>query len=341
MIDPQLPLIDLHRHLDGNVRLETILDLGRKCNLPLPAADVEGLRPFVQVTDPQPGLMAFFAKFEWMVGVLVDYEACWRIAFENVEDLRAEGLDYAELRFSPWFMAEPHGLDPAGVVEAVVAGVEDACRQDGFQVNLIGILSRHYGTETAWKELGALLSQRDHLVALDLAGDEANFPGELFIEHLGKARDAGWQITVHAGEAAGPESVWQAIQRLGAVRIGHAVHATQDPALLEYMHSHKIGIETSLTSNLQTSTVGSYAAHPLRQFMENDLLATINTDDPGISGITLAHEFQVAAPAAGLSPQQIRQAQQNALEIAFLPLEQKAALTATRLSGNISEAPFN
>jgi adenosine deaminase len=330
MIDSSLPLIDLHRHLDGSVRLETILELGRQHNLPLPADDVEGLRPYVQVTEPQPGLMAFFAKFKWMIGVLVDYDACRRIAYENVEDLRAEGLDYAELRFSPWFMAEPHGLDPAGVVEAVVDGVEAACRHLGYPVKLTGIISRHYGASIAWKELAALLSQRDHLVALDLAGDEANFPARQYVAHINKAREAGWQITAHAGEAAGPESIWQAIQDLGATRIGHAVHAVQDPALIETLRQGRIGIETSLTSNVQTSTVPDYTHHPLRQFLESGLLATINTDDPGISGITLADEYLVAAPAAGLSPEQIRQAQRNALEIAYLSAEEKAALIASR-----------
>jgi len=330
MIDPSLPLIDLHRHLDGSVRLETILELGRQHNLPLPAEDVEGLRPYVQVTEPQPGLMAFFARFEWMIGVLVDYDACRRIAYENVEDLRKEGLDYAELRFSPWFMAEPHGLDPAGVVEAVVDGVETACRDLSYRVNLIGILSRHYGTSVAWKELSALLSQKERLVALDLAGDEAHFPGQLYVAHINRARDAGWQITAHAGEAAGPESIWQAIRDLGATRIGHAVHAVQDPLLIETMRQERIGIETSLTSNVQTTTVPDYPHHPLRQFLESGLLATINTDDPGVSNITLAYEYQVAAPAAGLSREQIRQAQGNALEIAYLSKEEKAALKAAR-----------
>src|SRR5512135_2092290 len=106
MLDPTLPFIDLHRHLDGSVRLETILDLGRRHNLPLPAWDVESLRPYVQVTTPRPGIMAFIARFKWMVGILVDYDACRRIAYECVEDLKREGIDYAELRFSPWFMAE-------------------------------------------------------------------------------------------------------------------------------------------------------------------------------------------------------------------------------------------
>ncbi len=330
MIDPALPLIDLHRHLDGSLRLETILDLGRRHNLSLPAWDVESLRPYIQVTEPQPGLMAFFEKFQWMRGVLVDYDACWRIAYENVEDLRNEGIDYAELRFSPWFMAEPFQLDAAGVVEAVADGVESACRDLGFHANLIGILSRHYGIDTAWKELGALLSQREHLIALDLAGDEANFPGTWFVEHIRQARDAGWQITVHAGEDGGPGAIWQAIRELGAARIGHAVQAVQDPALLDFMRDQRIGIETNLTSNVQTSIVSDYADHPLRQFLQLGLLATINTDDPGISGITLAHEYQVAAPAAGLTPDEIHQAQRNALEIAFLEPAEKAALAARR-----------
>ncbi len=326
MIDPNLPLIDLHRHLDGNVRLETILDLGRRHNLPLPAWDMEGLRPYVQVNDPQPGVMAFLAKFEWMTRILVDYDACQRIAYENVVDAQQENIDYVELRFSPWFMAEANQLDPAGVVEAVVDGLESAIRDTGMHAKLIGILSRTYGPQVAWKELAALLKYREQLIGLDLAGDEANFPGDLYAEHLAQARDAGLHITVHAGESDGAKSIWQALRTLGAERIGHAVHATEDPALIEYMAGNKIGIEANLTSNVQTSTVKDYASHPLWQFLEWGLLATINTDDPGISGITLAYEYEIAAPAAGLSQAQIRQAQKNALQVAFLSAAEKSEL---------------
>ncbi len=330
MIDPSIPWIDLHRHLDGSVRLETILDLGRQHNLPLPAWDIESLRPYVQVMEPQPGVMAFLEKFEWMVGVLVDYDACRRIAYENVEDAFREGLSYIELRFSPWFMAEPHGLDPAGVTAAIVEGVAQGQRDFDVRVNLIGILSRTYGPEIAWKELEALLTQRDHLVALDLAGDEANFPGEWFVEHFKRARDAGWRITVHAGESAGPESIWQAVNGLGAQRIGHAVSAAQDPALMDFLAERRIGIEANLTSNLQTTTVPDLASHPMKTFLEHGLLATLNTDDPGISAIDLAYEYNVAAPAAGLTPEQIRQAQRNALEVAFLSPMEKEALKAAK-----------
>jgi adenosine deaminase len=330
MIDATLPLIDLHRHLDGTVRLETILDLARRHNLPLPAWDVEGLRPYVQVTEPRAGVMAFISKFEIMIGVLVDYDACRRVAYENVEDAQREGIDYVELRFSPWFMAEPHGLDPAGVVEAVVDGAEAGARDMGIGVNLIGIISRTYGPDVGLQELEALLQHRDRLVALDLAGDEANQPGALFVDHFRRARDVGWQITVHAGESDGPASVWQAIRGLGATRIGHAVSAIEDPALMDYMAGHGIGVESSLTSNVQTSTVPDYASHPIRRFLGRGMLVTLNTDDPGISAIDLAHEYEVAAPAAGLAPAQIRQVQRNALRIAFLTTGERDRLAASK-----------
>jgi adenosine deaminase len=338
MIDQSLPLIDLHRHLDGNVRLDTILDLGRQHNLPLPAWDLEGLRPHVQVIDyptggaTMPGVMAFIAKFKWMTEVLVDSDACRRVTYENVQDAQREGLDYVELRFSPYFMAETHGLDPAGVTEAVVDGVTTGSRDFSIKANLIGIISRTYGPEASRQELEALLRQRDHIAALDLAGDEANWSGELFVELFRQARDVGWQVTVHAGEAAGPESIWQALHGLGATRIGHAVEAINDPALMDYMFKHRIGIETNLTSNVQTSTVSDYASHPARQFLERGLLVTLNTDDPGISGIDLRHEYDVAAPAAGLSQEQITQAQRNALTIAFLSALEKQALLAAKAS---------
>ncbi|MGW8142767.1 MAG: adenosine deaminase [Anaerolineales bacterium] len=329
-IDPNLPLIDLHRHLDGSIRMETILDLGRKNNLELPAWDIEGLRPYVQITNPQPGVMAFIEKFEWMVGVLVNYEDCQRVAYENVLDAQNEGLDYVELRFSPWFMSVPHELKPEGVVEAVVEGVNQARNEIGMMVNLLGIISRTYGPETAKKELNALIAFRDNFVGIDLAGDEANFPGELFVDHMKTAREAGLRVTVHAGESSGSDSIWQAIRELGAERIGHAVRAIDDVELMHFMAENRIGVEANLTSNVQTSTVPDYASHPLREFLESGILATINTDDPGISGIDLIYEYEHAAPAAGLTKEQIHQAQRNALEIAFLSEVEKKVLLDNR-----------
>jgi adenosine deaminase len=325
-IDPNYPLLDLHRHIEGCIRIDTIIDLAREHDTPLPARDEESLRPYIQVIEPQPGVMAFIEKIEMAVSVLVDYEACRRIAVENVEDAQAEGLDYVELRFSPYFMGQPNGLNPLGVVESVIDGVEAGRIATGMRVNLIGIISRTYGPVAAGNELAALLTQRDKFVGIDLAGDEAKFPGELFVDHLSKARDAGWQVTIHAGESSGPESVWQAIRELGAGRIGHAVHALKDAALVDYMAEHGIGIEANLTSNVQTSTVPNYESHPLRRFLELGLCGTINTDDPRISGIDIQHEYEVAAPAAGLIIEQIHQAQRNSLQAAFLSDQEKEAL---------------
>jgi adenosine deaminase len=270
--------------------------------------------------------MVFIEKFKWLTGVLVDYDACRRVAFENVEDAANEGIAYIELRYSPWFMAEAHHLDPRGVVEAVTDGIRAGERQFGVKVHQIGILSRHYGPDIAFKELDALLHFRDEISALDLAGDEGHFPGELFVEHFKKAREAGWHITVHAGEICGPESIWQAIRELKAERIGHAVRAIEDPVLMDYLADHHIGVESNLTSNVQTSTVSDYVAHPMKQFLEKGILATLNTDDPGISAINLHYEYDVAAPQAGLSREQIHQAQRNALASAFLSDEEKLKL---------------
>jgi adenosine deaminase len=324
-----LPRIDLHRHLDGNLRLETVLDLAGKHGVQLPADDVEGLRPHLQIREPEPDLRGFLAKVVLMASVLGDEEACRRAASENVEDARREGLAHVELRFSPYFMAQAHGLSPERVVGAVVEGALESARSHSMSVKLIGILSRTFGPEAATIELEAILAHRQHITGLDLAGDEASWPGELFVPHFRRGRDAGFRITVHAGEAAGSESVWQALRELGAERLGHAVRAIDDPALLDHIAARGIGIESCLTSNVQTRTVRSFESHPLRRFLERGILASINTDDPSVSGIDLAHELTFAAEAAGLTPGDVETAQRNALATAFLTTEERASLSAT------------
>ncbi|EKO3539432.1 adenosine deaminase [Vibrio fluvialis] len=328
MITKNIPLTDLHRHLDGNIRTQTILDLGQKFGVALPACTVADLTPHVQIVEAEPSLVAFLSKLDWGVAVLGDLDACRRVAYENVEDALNAQIDYAELRFSPYYMAMKHNLPVAGVVEAVVDGVKAGVRDFGVQANLIGIMSRTFGTDACQQELDAILSQKDHIVAVDLAGDELGQPGDRFVSHFKQVRDAGLHITVHAGEAAGPESMWQAIRDLGATRIGHGVKAIHDPQLMDYLAKHRIGIESCLTSNIQTSTVESLALHPLKRFLEYGVLACLNTDDPAVEGIELPYEYEVAAPQAGLSQEQIRQAQSNGLELAFLSDSDKQALKA-------------
>jgi len=325
-IDPRLPLIDLHRHLDGSIRLETVLEVAQQQGIALPADDLDGLRPHVVVDGKAAGLMDFIGRFRWLTAILHDLDTCRRVAYENVLDARAEGIDYIELRFSPWFMAETHGLDPAGVVEAVADGVVAGERETGVRAQVIGIMSRTYDTETCHRELDALLAHRDHLAAIDLAGDEEKFPARLFVEHFKRARDAGLQVTVHAGEVDGPESVWAAIRDLGATRIGHGIHSLEDPALVEYLVDHRIGLEIAITSNIQVGIVDDYPVHPVRRILEAGIVANLNTDDPAISGIDLRHEFEVAAARVGLSPAQTRKAQANALEMAFLSQREKTDL---------------
>ncbi|PWC12486.1 adenosine deaminase [Brenneria corticis] len=326
MIDLQLPLTDLHRHLDGNIRAQSILELGRQFNIALPANDLTSLRPHVQVTETEPDLLSFLQKLDWGVAVLGSLDACRRVAYENVEDAVNAGLDYAELRFSPYYMAMNHRLPIAGVVEAVIDGVTAGSRDLDIDVRLIGILSRTFGTEACQQELDGLLAHRDRIVALDLAGDELGYPGELFSSHFRQARDAGWRITVHAGEAAGPESIWQAINQLEAERIGHGVTAIIDTGLMAYMAENGIGIESCLTSNIQTSTVESLDRHPLLHFLRHGIPATINTDDPAVQGIEIRHEYQVAAPLAGLTAKETRRAQENGLDIAFISEQEKQRL---------------
>ncbi|HGW4591418.1 TPA: adenosine deaminase [Proteus mirabilis] len=326
MIDTQLPLTDLHRHLDGNIRPETILDLAQQHNIALPAYELETLRPHVQITKNEPSLVSFLQKLDWGVAVLADLDACRRVAYENVVDVANAGIDYAELRFSPYYMAMKHQLPIEGVVEAIIDGVQSALHTYDVEIRLIGILSRTFGENACQQELNGLLKHQDKITALDLAGDELGFPGHLFQPHFNRARDTGWKITVHAGEAAGAESIWHAIKELGASRIGHGVKAIEDPRLMDYLAEHQIGIESCLTSNIQTSTIASLAQHPLKKFLEHGIIASLNTDDPAVEGIELKHEYTVAAPAAGLTTAQIRQAQINGLTMAFISQAERDAL---------------
>ncbi|MBV7316105.1 adenosine deaminase [Shewanella sp. NIFS-20-20] len=326
MINTNIPLVDLHRHLDGNVRVGTIWSLAHQHGIALPASSIETLAPHVQVQGKESSLVAFLSKLDWMVAVLADLDAVKRVAYENVLDASMSGLDYAELRFSPYYMAMNHHLPLEGVVEAVIDGVAHGMRDTEVKVNLIGIMSRSFGVEACRAELNAILSQRAKIVAIDLAGDEQSYPGDLFIDHFRQARDAGLAVTVHAGEADGASSVWQAIRELGASRIGHGVNAIHDPQLIEYMISHKIGIESCPTSNLHTSTVANYQAQPLKAFYDAGVLVSINTDDPGVSNIDIAHEYRVAHQEMGLSAEVLAQIQRNGVEMAFLSNSERRAM---------------
>ncbi len=326
MIDPQLPLVDIHRHLDGNIRPETIWDLATRHNIALPAKDLDELRPLCQIQDKTADLLAFLSRLDYGISVLADTDACYRIAYENMQDAKRAGLDYVELRFSPFYMAQSHQLNVADVVEATIAGCTDGSRDFAIKHNLIGILSRTFGTDACTLELNGLLAHKDHITALDLAGDELGYPAPLFTEHFKQARDAGWQITVHAGEADGPQSIWNAIELLGASRIGHCMAAKDDDKLLEHLVEHKIGVESCPTSNYQTATVVDTANHPMKAFLEAGVEVTLNTDDPGVSAIDIGDEYQVAKDVIQLSDEQLRQIQINGVNQSFISATEKQQL---------------
>lgn len=325
-MDHSIPLVDIHRHLDGNIRPATIWSLAQEHNIALPANSLEALIPLAQIQDKTSDLLAFLQRLDYGVSVLANTQACHRIAYENMQDAASEGLDYVELRFSPYYMAQAHQLPLADVVAATVQGVKDGVKAFGVQANLIGILSRTFGAKACYEELQALLAHKDDVVALDLAGDELGFPAALFVEHFKEARDAGWKITVHAGEADGPESIWNAINLLGASRIGHGVAAKDDPKLMAYLAEHRIGIESCPTSNYQTATVADTAHHPMKLFLEQGIEVTLNTDDPGVSAITLEDEYRVAREVIGFSDLQLSTIQENGVKQAFLSDSEKQSL---------------
>ncbi len=274
--------------------------------------------------------MDFIAKFEVLRRVVVDYDAVRRIVRENLEDAAREGIDYIELRFSPRFMGEYHDLDTLGVAEAACDALEEARSRIPVRAKLIGIISRHYGPAEGWIEVEAAIRCRERgIVALDLAGDEAHFPGNWFVDHFRKAREAGLRVIAHAGEAAGAASVRQAVLELQAERIGHGVRAVEDPAVLDLLAERRIPLEVCPTSNLQTNTVQDYRSHPLPALLARGLAVTLNSDDPSISGIDLAHEYRVAVEEIGLAESDLRRMQENALAAAFLSDEERAELLRT------------
>ena len=329
MINKTLPLLDLHRHLDGNIRPATIWQLATKNNIVLPATQLSDFIPHVQIQGSESDLLAFLKKLDWGVAVLKDLDDVKRIAFENVEDAFNAGLHYAELRFSPYYMSMNHNLPIAEVVAAVVDGIKIGMKTFNVNINLIGILSRTFGVKHCQLELDALLTHKNDLVAIDLAGDEYNFPGDLFVDHFKQVRDAGLNVTVHAGEAGGAKSVWQAINDLGATRIGHGVATIEDEKLMSYMANNNIAIESCLTSNYQTGTVKDLATHPLKTFLKHGIKACLNTDDPAVQGIEIKHEYTVAQNVLKLSDKDTTQLQKNSIDVCFLSDTDKKQLVST------------
>jgi adenosine deaminase len=328
LIDPTFPLTDLHRHLEGSVRLETVIELSKREKLPLPAWDVPSLRKHVWLTEPTSDFLKISPKFSILTQAFVDTDACRRITWECIEDAGKQGLDYLELRFSPLFMAEPHRLDPFSVTAAVCEAWQEARARLPIETRLSVILSRTYGPEACQIELACVLKYHSQGIhAIDLAGDEANWPAALFVDHFRRAKEAGLHLTAHAGEFAGAQSVRDAVELLNVERIGHAVHAVDDPRVMDLLARYHIAVECCPTSNVLTRSVRSLAEHPLPKFLAVGIPATLNTDDPTLmSDLILQQEYKNAAEYIGLNEAQLARVQQNGLAAAFLSQEEKQNL---------------
>ena len=321
-----LPKVDLHRHLEGSLRLETLVETAREYNLDVPK-EIESLRPFVQVTNEPPDASSFLAKFETLRHFYRSPEMIHRLAYEVVADAARDHVRYLELRFSPQALSRVQGFRLEDVTQWVIDATQEASRDFNMDVGLILTLVRHNSLEQAKQvaEIG-MRNQHQGIRGLDLAGDEINFSADPFKGLFVEAHQAGMQCTIHAGEWCGAEAVRFAVEELGAERIGHGVRATEDQYVLDLLRERQIPLEICLTSNLQTASVAHIGRHPLRQFMQNKIPVTLNTDDPRISNITLTNEFESAVQHLHITYEELRQMTFTAIESAFLSSEKKMRL---------------
>jgi len=323
-----LPKAELHRHLEGAVRLDTILQVHRDAGDPLPESTSEELAARAQVRAPMGSLEEVLSYFRIAQDSFRTYEWIERISYEAVEDLAADGVRLAELRFSPDFMCRPHGLEWDPAMDAVVAGVERGAREHDVAVGLIAIASRSYGIESVERTVEFAIRQRERLVGFDLADEERSYPPRMYVEALAPLSDAQLPITAHYGEATGPEFPREAIELLGVRRLGHGVSVGQDAAVTALARDRGVTLEMCPTSNVRTNAVASLEAHPAHRLLHEGVRVTINTDDPGLFGIDLTGELTVARDELGFDEQDLRLAIENALEASFLDEATKASVRA-------------
>jgi len=324
-----LPKIELHRHLEGAVRLSTIIDLARQAGAALPADTPEGLAPFAQIHEPLASLDEALERFAIAQDSFRSYGAVRRIAFEAVEDLAVDNVRLAELRFSPDFMCRPAGLDWDAAMDAVLEGLEDAnAAGHDVRIGLIVIASRNYGTESVERTAAFALRRREHVVGFDLAGPELEFPPAMFAEALRPIRDAGIHLTMHYGESGPPEYPREAMEVLRTERLGHGVSVSHDPTVADLAIERGVTLEMCPTSNWLTRAVPSVEEHPALDLLRRGARVTLNTDDPGLFGIDLTHELRVARDAIGFTDDDLGQVTRNALEACFLPADVKDAVRA-------------
>lgn len=308
------PKLELHCHLDAGLRVETVAEIGRETSLPLPTR----LREALIAPEVCADLADLLRRIELAVDVMQRREDLTRVASELVEDLAADGVCYAEVRFAPQLHTR-RGLSPQEVVDAVHRGLSEAGPRVGVDTGLILCCLRHQSPAESLAVAELAAANTGVVCGLDLAGDEGGFPGAAaHRDAFALAAEAGLRRTVHAGENGGPANVREALDLLGAERIGHGVRVVEDPALVDRVAAEGIALDMCPRSNVQTRAVASLAAHPADRLLRRGVRVTISTDGRTTCGTTLGEEFERMARQFGWGRPEFERCQRNALEAAFV-----------------------
>jgi adenosine deaminase len=312
--------VDLHRHLEGAIRLGTVFELSREAGIELPADTPEALARHALVTEPIGSLEEALLAFAITQNAIRTLDGVRRIAREAVEDLDADGVRLGELRFSPEFLCEPGALDWDAALEAIEQGVAEALAGGAdVAVGLIAIFSRDYGLESCERTVAWAIRHADRLVGFDIAGPEVPFPPNTYAEAIRPIRDTSLGLTVHYGESGPPAYPRDAVLMLEPSRLGHGLAVAWDRDVQALIEERGVTLEMCPTSNWLTKGVPTVASHPILRLLRDGVRATLNTDDPGLMGIDLVHEWRAARDEIGFEPADFRAATANAIEASFLP----------------------
>ena len=328
-----LPKAELHRHLDGSIRLETVADIAARHKLDLGIHTEEELATKARITEPMKDLQTVLDSFATIQQVLCSYEAIERIAFENVEDAYRDGIQLIELRFAPPFISAGKELGNDEIIEAVLDGITRGMNRYPIQVGLIGILVRTMDLEInrlAAAELNRYAGSRhrnaDRICGFDLANAEDRTDPEDFLPMVQQAREAGLGITIHSGENTSAAAVRRTLDLFAPERIGHGINSWGDEALLKRIRDEEVMLEVCPTSNWLTSSVSSLEEHPLPHLYRSEIPVSINSDDPNLFGIDLVHEYQLCARLYGFTEADFMSINRQTVEHSFLPRELRSEI---------------
>jgi adenosine deaminase len=322
----RLPKTDLHCHLDGSLRLSTILDLAEQQGVELPADTEEGLASAIHMGENCESLSKYLEAFDVTLSVMQNKEGLHRTAYELGMDASAEGVRLLEVRFSP-LLHTRQGMQLTTIIEVVAEGLRQAKRETGLMSGLIVCGIRNISPEASLRlaEL-AVAYKNKSVVGFDLAGEEHNYPAKAHREAFYLMRNNNVNCTCHAGEAYGPESIHQAIHVCGSHRIGHGVRLREDGELLNYVNDHRIPMECCPSSNVQTGAVPDLASHPLKFYYDFGLRVTINTDNRLITDTTVSKEMFLAHKHLDFGIKDIRELTLNGFKSAFVHYRKKQEL---------------